>query len=1665
METHDKDIIKEDFNSFLDSYQSGGFDNIETGDDSSIVDILDKETDRKQEGGAFTKKANLQSKDFKSTKTADGKYMLHPSDIKYLFSKIKDVYEQYDIFDVAKRKKQYQIKAFYILFYKTFYYLLMNIIINNYVKSSNDSGVVTFSDSSLLGNHLKQLEELEIDNSLSNDDNGRAKQYIVNANFIKSSKYDVNKSKNIKFLTGSEKAKYMTEYCQQIHKGDKMKAAGKGGKYDKTNQDISISVLTSFEDIFLSDKTMQKKLDKFATNKLKCILYYIRYNNVLFNYYLQKLLKLYSLIVSKSNEINKNFTETSKAEKEEIKKAYNDLRTNSYLTDSMRKVLTEKDINTAPNKITEFLGDKSNNYNVLFAEILNYINGTNDTTKFNNIQSILNDNYKDIFDATYNYEFIFKNIFTLYNYYTLTFAKTERLFGNVKPDGDIATETVLKSKDVRLAYLASAIPDCIRILIPYIKQYADIITENKSVSGIKHLAGIKPDLHAIQHNFVKFLKGDTVDDYTKYTNEVLLANFFVEQMTFVILQPLLFDDEEKLKEEQKKSYLRILTSSFNQTEVYSDNEELDKLRKKTEVVLKAKYSAGKTNDMIKKVFALIDDNKSKKANYDKAVNDCFDLLYEEVIARLLNNPIIINKKTNYEWASGLRHGAKRLFRYNLDNPNINKDIGNISRDINAIFTNLIASIEMGVYDFDKNVTFTKNFESIFSSLPLFYENIFKRYTTDKPEDVKYLLSNKLYEPISDDSAKAYLSNINFDTTNKPLLTSIETGLLSLEELVSMSYANYYLRDKSGTDKSAENTVDIKEIKKISRGSTESFNTTELVKILQSGGSDVGNVIGVGIGIVPLIALVLLIIGFVIVGFVPYLGAKLIKYIYKNIPANNFTKGLKDFFGSAITGTGKLSYELLSKLGFAKKIDEYYRTNPVFELQVLSTIFELSNSDSINRSNMKSKFDKIIDDIVDDKYTGEKEEKKTELKNNRLLFLVFTRQYELLYEIYFIYDKEQNTDSEEVKKGRELLIQFVVQKLMFMVNRIKNIVEGTPSASDLNGKFDKEEDKGKTQHGSYVKLYKKALSKAMMLMKMKQYVTDIAKVVTIEKDIDQIGTVPDDKLAKIPEYYAKLFADDATSLNTLRNIFVNQIQIDDTAIATTPFTGKIKDKEDNLNLPDLLKPYPTLLEILNYKYSSVQKGIVAEQMTGGAITNDDFLTITKMLRTYNGKELKFNDSITDINITRKEGLTDLKKTAINGFNFTQLATGQEFSYTNIIAHFGDDTSHSHQATSQTNGTLTAAANFGPRTAAAGGVAKNFGNALQNNIEALQNYFLESTHGVLNDTKDIDEVLLYKVNLHILSKFNEAQITCIDNFLQLEGDNTNFVTANSETVTTKFAVVLKLLITKLQAITGFNTNITGIRDVYNQLTKYYLMVSYVKNIEYLFHKLIDVNSKTDNSSTANFQIHNIDNITDILNYTFYIYPNTAGTVVQMYSDTGANVLDLVSIVKPADNIVEDSLSELKTAITEFVNTDPNPNDNTNVDRLNTIYMLSCKPTNIIFNAPKYGIDDGENYFDTLSYKLNSDIKYSDDIYTLQYISVGDNDKLTIETSKDIKETLTASGGGMKYSHTKRLRNRRKTTNTVRKMRLVKGATKKAAKKHTKTLKRKSGKSLSSAKKAKK
>ena len=96
----------------------------------------------------------------------------------------------------------------------------------------------------------------------------------------------------------------------------------------------------------------------------------------------------------------------------------------------------------------------------------------------------------------------------------------------------------------------------------------------------------------------------------------------------------------------------------------------------------------------------------------------------------------------------------------------------------------------------------------------------------------------------------------------------------------------------------------------------------------------------------------------------------------------------------------------------------YLKHTNFELQILKSIFEISVKIQ-RKSNMKEEYEKVIRKLIDknkEKLNGEDTETKIqELLNNNLLYLVFTRQYDILYnrEILLTVQKKQM----EVKKKK------------------------------------------------------------------------------------------------------------------------------------------------------------------------------------------------------------------------------------------------------------------------------------------------------------------------------------------------------------------------------------------------------------------------------------------------------------------------------------------------------------------------------------------------------------------------------------------------------------------------------------------------------------------------
>ena len=141
-----------------------------------------------------------------------------------------------------------------------------------------------------------------------------------------------------------------------------------------------------------------------------------------------------------------------------------------------------------------------------------------------------------------------------------------------------------------------------------------------------HAANIKPDLYKIKYNYASFLMSKD-DEYSKITNEVLLANFLIDQIIFNSIYSLFTMDsnnsEEYLKKEliSKKidSYLSIVKSSYNQGKISTgeitelignlrdidneDNEYFKKLKDITKDILETEFDD--TNSNTRKLIDII----------------------------------------------------------------------------------------------------------------------------------------------------------------------------------------------------------------------------------------------------------------------------------------------------------------------------------------------------------------------------------------------------------------------------------------------------------------------------------------------------------------------------------------------------------------------------------------------------------------------------------------------------------------------------------------------------------------------------------------------------------------------------------------------------------------------------------------------------------------------------------------------------------------------------------------------------------------------------------------------------------------------------------------------------------------------------------------------------
>ena len=111
---------------------------------------------------------------------------------------IDNKYEEIELITLPEEPKETQIKVkFYRLFYKTFYFLLVNIVINSInIKDSKDDGVNIYS---IFNDELEKFKKVKILMKFNEKGSSKEKaiQYISNAGYIKNAKYD-NKIKKFR---------------------------------------------------------------------------------------------------------------------------------------------------------------------------------------------------------------------------------------------------------------------------------------------------------------------------------------------------------------------------------------------------------------------------------------------------------------------------------------------------------------------------------------------------------------------------------------------------------------------------------------------------------------------------------------------------------------------------------------------------------------------------------------------------------------------------------------------------------------------------------------------------------------------------------------------------------------------------------------------------------------------------------------------------------------------------------------------------------------------------------------------------------------------------------------------------------------------------------------------------------------------------------------------------------------------------------------------------------------------------------------------------------------------------------------------------------------------------------------------------------------------------
>jgi hypothetical protein len=1294
-----------------------------------------------QDGGAITKSGKLANYSYKTILDKDSITINH-SDINFLASIIDNRY-------VETSQEEIDILAlkFYKLFYKTIYHLIVSTVEINIDDTSKP--IIFFKESV---NNI-------IFNTNITENNEKIKQQVKNSQFVKSSKYEDN------IITETNTpAKYLTQHCFKSYIKSKKQNSSKkllskkgyfgkkgffGSKFNK--KQINFNVKDDMKKLFISDDMIQEIPDDISSNHLKCILYYIRYHQIAFNYYLEQLIDVYLKLIRKQDKINQLFSVFGEEKEKEI---IAELNNNKY--NELSSLIKNKKYEVTGKLETELINSKTSTY----SKIMDYINGNNND--FNgygiNITKV---------------ETVYKYIFILITYYSkkfitpIFFNKSHKL-KDTKIFNGLNSE---KTKLLRVSLLIGSIPNCMKIIFGYIDIYKNKIESLKDSIGINHLGGITPNIYKIKKVFSNLSSKQKIEKKLESTedryilNKLLLASFIVDKLIFKTFGYLLYDND-KYNNNLANLYNRLLKSKFNEKD--STKIKLPDLETELKKLLESNNVKG-VEGITKEISELYMKNDFTDDNdRNDNLNECFSGLYDNVIRVLLSNPIIIHKRN---WKD-----IKKI------SGEANQDIGNISKDIIKTITNLLISIELGIYDYENNITFRSNYESVYSSLPLYYENIIKQKLGINTE---YLLSNKMYSDIK--NINDDYPNLKIDS-NTSSITSIETSLLSLEEIINIIYSSNVLVFKPNQDVlTKRGEIDRKLLYYTKEDKT------------QSGGE-------------------LSVFGKIGLGPPAYLGISVLCALSVGVAVAGspvaFIPGL--FKGQEKTYKGFLSIipktaNLFNKFNInVSKIKDT-------ELRALSKL--LTNKKNLSLKDFKEKYNISNNDIDENEIA-------------KLLLDKFNLS--MLYDLAFINNSEENNaaaDNKELRKlARNLLIYIITNKILFMTDRLKQLMEATPKYNEYYTTT--------YNISAYKKLYKLTLSKTMIMFKLKQYLTDLMQITGKIKLADKLGN----NVVDITNYKKKL---ETFAANYIINNF-----------AYSDINNKLMQPAFNafVNIGDRVY-FKDIFGLLSEKTKKILKLDTSKELSDKEKL-DEKLREALLIRDLLNKDININLS----NEYERLNNNKIKITEIAG-NINKLV---EQAAANPIK-----TAYNHFLT-KNNTPAFRASNAIP----ANSYADNSGDrthywyfSVINNITKINEYFMgvPAVGGAAaidsvfnnNDTKDTDPVLLYRINMLILEKYNESMKKCFDNYFALStrGFKTFITEGNkNEDIATNLYNVLKYLVQYINnLLTGAN-GMPGVaigainvpaadfhKDVCEKLSKYYLVVSLIRNIEYIFQKLNEANEQ--------------------------------------------------------------------------------------------------------------------------------------------------------------------------------------------------------------------------------